>query len=229
MNCRIKTINLSNENKISVATIELPHVCPQCRIGIEAKPLSAYIIENKSTHRIYALFCCPACEMCFVGVYSIGPNFSISESDTRFEYTFPESKTVTNFSDEINELSPQFVAIYNQSENAENQGLSQICGLGYRKALEFLIKDYAIRFHPQDEECIKRLPLAKCIEKYVDNLKIQTVAKASAWLGNDEAHYVRKHEDYDLKHLKTFIKAAVSYVNSELSLLIASDLLNKSK
>ena len=35
-----------------------------------------------------------------------------------------------------------FLTIYNQSLSAEDNNLDQIAGIGYRKALEFLIKDY---------------------------------------------------------------------------------------
>ena len=115
------------------------------------------------------------------------------------------------------------------TESAENMGLSEICGLGYRKALEFLIKDYGILFHPDDEEKIKNMALSPCINTYIDNPRIKTLATASAWIGNDETHYVRKHEDYNLEHLKIFISATVSFINSELSYLKAEQLLNTPK
>lgn len=48
------------------------------------------------------------------------------------------------FSDIINEISPGFVKIYNQAHEAEIRLLDDIVGGGYRKALEFLIKDICI-------------------------------------------------------------------------------------
>lgn len=44
------------------------------------------------------------------------------------------------FSNIISELSPNFCEIYNQAYIAEQTNLMQICGTGYRKSLEFLIK-----------------------------------------------------------------------------------------
>ncbi len=120
-----------------------------------------------------------------------------------------------------------FVKIYNQAEISENSGCLEICGLGYRKALEFLVKDYAIKFNPDDEESIKKQMLSPCINHYIDNPRIKTLATASAWIGNDETHYIRKHDDYDLHHLKTFIAALVSHIDSEFSYLKAVNLLNK--
>jgi hypothetical protein len=171
-----------------------------------------------------SLFFCPACELCFVGIYT-----GDTTNGFKFSHIFPTSKTTTSFPQELQSLSPQFVKIYNQSEKAEQAGLDEICGLGYRKALEFLIKDFAIKMQPDEEDSIKAKLLAKCIENHIDHPKIQATAKASAWIGNDEAHYIRKHEDYNLTHLKMFITATVSYIQSELTLQIATDLLGTPK
>ena len=83
------------------------------------------------------------------------------------------------------------------------------------------------------EQCDITFPdqavLSPCINTYIDNPRIKTLATASAWIGNDETHYVRKHEDYNLEHLKIFISATVSFINSELSYLKAEQLLNTPK
>lgn len=90
--------------------------------------------------------------------------------------------------------------------------LDEIAGLGYRKALEFLIKDFAIHEHPDEEESIKAKPLAKCIKSYITNENITTLAERSAWIGNDEAHYIRKQEDRDVSDMKAFIQAIVYFI-----------------
>ena len=113
------------------------------------------------------------------------------------------------FSDNIKSLSPDFCKIYNESYRAEQQGLTEICGMGYRKALEFLIKDYAISLNPNNSEEIKRKMLGQCINDYMENDKLKALARASSWLGNDETHYVRQNIDYSLKDLKNFISATV--------------------
>ena len=55
----------------------------------------------------------------------------------------------------IENVSPSFVEIYTQATKAEEEGLSQISGVGYRKSLEFLIKDYIIFLNPEIEESVK--------------------------------------------------------------------------
>lgn len=71
--------------------------------------------------------------------------------------------------------------------------MSQICGVGYRKALEFLIKDYLISGESGEErkEAIKNKFLGNCIQYDVVNEQIKIVAQRAVWLGNDETHYTR--------------------------------------
>ena len=58
--------------------------------------------------------------------------------------------------------------------------------------------------------------LGDCI-KLIDNPKIQALAKASTWLGNDETHYVRKHTDRDIEDLERFLNSLVGYLSFELT------------
>jgi hypothetical protein len=55
------------------------------------------------------------------------------------------------------------------------------------------------------------------------------LASASAWLGNDETHYSRKHDEYNFSDLKTFLDAFVTFIDSELAVAEAQKLLSKSK
>ena len=102
--------------------------------------------------------------------------------------------------------------------------MDHIAGIGYRKALEFLVKDYAIKSNPDDEQDISTSPLGSCIKNYIDNEKIRSLAQKSAWIGNDEAHYIRKHEDRDVNDLKKFIKAIVYYISMELTVADADSI-----
>lgn len=101
--------------------------------------------------------------------------------------------------------------------------------MGYRKALEFLVKDYAISINPDKVHEISHTALSPCINKFIDSDRIKALATASAWLGNDETHYCRKHDEYTLKHLKAFISAAVSFIDSELAYQEARQLLSTPK
>jgi hypothetical protein len=59
--------------------------------------------------------------------------------------------------------------IYTQAHAAEALELTEICGVGYRKALEFLIKDYLITKKPEKSDDIRKMLLGGCIDSYVDD------------------------------------------------------------
>lgn len=126
-----------------------------------------------------------------------------------------ENKT---FSSIISEISPSFVRIYNQAYTAQQLSLSDICGVGYRKAIEFLIKDYIIsKLSDKDaKEKIKKKLLMQCIEQDIDDAKIKAIASRATWLGNDETHYVRRWEEKDVNALCTLIDLTIHWIESEI-------------
>ena len=122
------------------------------------------------------------------------------------------------FSKIIREVSQDFEKIYNQAFYAEQLSLDQICGVGYRKALEFLIKDF-LMFENSDEEykdTIKKKFLYSCIQEDVSDERIKEVAKRAVWLGNDETHYVRKWAKKDVSNLKDLINLTVRWIENEI-------------
>lgn len=96
--------------------------------------------------------------------------------------------------------------------------LDQICGVGYRKALEFLIKDYLISKETDDQvkDNIKNKFLNNCIQENVQNDNIKNVAKRAVWLGNDETHYIRQWADKDVNNLKQLIDLTVRWIENEI-------------
>lgn len=138
-----------------------------------------------------------------------------------FDHVLPNSEPAKkSFSEMICVLSPAFETIYNQAFIAEQMGLNQICGVGYRKALEFLIKDYLLSSISKDDtemkNQIKVKSLGKCISEDVSNEKIKIVARRAVWLGNDETHYVRLWSEKDVSHLKGLIDLTVHWIESEI-------------
>lgn len=60
----------------------------------------------------------------------------------------------------------KFIDIYFQSISAEFKRLNEIAGIGFRRALEFLIKDYAIQEHSSKIVEIKKAPLLQVVKEY---------------------------------------------------------------
>lgn len=52
---------------------------------------------------------------------------------------------------------------------------------GYRKAFEFLVKDYSVSEIPDNESEIKSMSLSQCIKKYIDDVRIKTLVERSAY------------------------------------------------
>ena len=113
-------------------------------------------------------------------------------------------------------VSPEFVTIYQQAVQAEKSGLDQIAGIGYRRALEFLVKDYCKQRHPEKAQAIENAPLSNCIRDYIEYERLKIVASRAAWLGNDQAHYTQKHTDRDLEDLKRLIQLTMHWIIIEL-------------
>lgn len=238
MNIVVKAQNLHPQKHNIDVEISIPTTCPRCGVAYREYPKDTYIFQcdsivNYIGTRVYSFYFCPHCGKGFLVEYSVLDDFHhfspSSTLKTCNAMAYPAPVRVKDFSQEIKDLSPNFVKIYHQAEQAENTGLSDTCGLGYRKALEFLVKDYAIAFNPTETESIKSLMLSPCINKYIDNPKIKALATASTWLGNDETHYVRKHEDYNIEHLKVFISSVAAFIESDLAYAKATALLNAPK
>lgn len=177
-------------------------VCPAC--GSLAAPI--FLCYD---YRSGVSFCrCPV-EQC-------GSYYMLRQVGGWVEYLPNHPLKSEDFGEIINSISPKFVKIYNEAYVAEQMSLMEVCGVGYRKAVEFLIKDYVIEGkEPGVIEQIKRMQLAQCIENYVTDLNVRNVSKRAVWLGNDETHYVKKWEEKDVQDLKGLIRLTVRWIEQE--------------
>ncbi len=206
----ISLINNLNSARMNLSYTAV-EICPICKTKIRPVQLAASL----NTSDAASVFnYCQSCHETFITQYKVQRRTSNSDYYVATDVIYSEPNRFSKhiFDERIINLSPQFDRIYNQALAAESSMLDEIAGLGYRKALEFLIKDFAIHEHPDDEEDIKAKPLAQCIKKYIENEKITTLAERSTWIGNDEAHYTRKQEDRDVSDMKDFIQAIVYFI-----------------
>jgi hypothetical protein len=129
---------------------------------------------------------------------------------------YPQTPHTAKISEGVAKISPKFVEIINQSFAAESHDLDQLVGIGLRKALEFLIKDYCICKHPDEEAEIKARPLGQCITDYISDSNIKDCAARATWLGNDETHYTRVWTEKDINDLKILIQLTKNWISNEL-------------
>ena len=216
MSIHITATKKDGENK-NVSLYDYPDECPICHHSITPLPHSQGYYDPADWTRadcLQLILRCPriSCQRLFIAYYR--PDNS-SCASFQFQYFKPIDKRNKEFSSTIKSISENFCLIYNQSLSAEQDGLLEICGVGYRKSLEFLIKDYLIKMKPDKEVAIKEKALAKCISEDIKNDNIKNVAKRAAWLGNDETHYLRKWEGKDLQDLKKLIDLSVHWFEME--------------
>ncbi|HEY1019098.1 MAG TPA: hypothetical protein VGE25_08880 [Sediminibacterium sp.] len=98
----------------------------------------------------------------------------------------------------------KFIETYLQSLQAENNGLSELAGMGFRKSIEYLVKDWAIKNNPEEKEKIEKLWLGQVISSYYEG-DLKDILERATWLGNDQAHYNKLFEEYDISILKELI------------------------
>lgn len=216
---KIKFKNIDGLYKDIEQETELPNYCPICNEKMKPTDIYAcfYYINKLEDYRAYVFYQCFACNDVFGVRYEQEPGSSKHDLHFIQKSIFPIASMVEPFTNEIQSYFPDFFKIYNQAYKAEQAGLNEICGLGYRKALESLVKEYVITKNLNDKDKIMNMNLSKCISEYIEDDKIKQLASASAWIGNDEAHIMKKHLDRDYNDLKKFIKAIVYYISMELT------------
>ncbi len=204
----ISEINIRSMDKNAATTISLadPLECPICKTKFSSKIFTGcykYYGDDKGV--IYTVCYCGECNSGFLTTYDY--------KTKRLLNSVPKCFIGKQFEEYISNLSPNFVKIYNQALEAENRNLNEIAGIGFRKAVEFLIKDFAIFNNPADRAKIVAMPLSQCVNSYIYDPTIKNLALKTVWLGNDETHYVRKFTDKDTSDLKNFIDATVYFLN----------------
>lgn len=198
-----------------------PDLCPICYTRI--KPIFFRAYKEIGSAILQIVYRCPAkkCDKLFISYYERHTDYFI------FGFSVPRSVEKREFPENIQTLSGNFCNIYNQAYEAEKRNLTEICGAGYRKALEFLIKDYAIKKNEKDKVKISRMFLSNCINEYIEEGRIKSCAERATWLGNDAVHYYRTWEDKDLEDLKNLIELTVHWIELVLRSDEYTDEMNK--
>jgi len=206
----LTTFRVANGN--STAQIDAaPGVCPVCHNAIVAVDMNVNFNFGTTGERVYQ---CPNtnCQVLFIAKYARYPQ---AANTFELKSCVPFELLTTSHSETIKAISADFCEIYAQAEKAEQYGLILRAGPGYRKALEFLMKDYACLLQPDQKEGIEKMLLGLCISTYIKSDQIKAIAKRAAWLGNDETHYVRKWADKDLNDLKKLISLTLHWIEAE--------------
>ena len=192
-----------------------PDVCPRCHRGVHPKCITVAYLDMSTTQ---AIFRCThqKCQEFFIATYNYANRVEQGRHLYMLSFTSPIKAKAENFPKTVQDVSPTFVEIFNQVVDAESNSLEQLVGIGLRKALEFLVKDYASSENPDNVEAIRKSQLGNCITQYVSDTNVKECAKRAAWLGNDETHYIRKWDSKDVSDLKLLVKLTVNWIDNAL-------------
>ncbi len=212
-----------------VSVNELPDTCPFCHHAVHAKLRQSsisgtfdpdgYIYADTFVQSVYQ---CPRseCQHFFITLYK--SHIKKKGHELLHEWIFgdlevlPQLFKPQTFAESVTNISPMFCAIYNEATHAEALHLLNVAGPGFRKALEFLIKDFLISEEPDKAEGIKKMDLGNALANKISDANIKKCAQRAAWLGNDETHYERRWSNHDLSDLKRLVKLTVNWIESTL-------------
>lgn len=188
----------------------LPAYCPRCRQdvvptvemgGAWAGPWD----EAPYEATLNIAVSCPACDRAYIVEYdaTLDPE---EERDWLFSLsgTIPAGLRATVISATMKRISSDFARAYDQAVAAQAAGLEELAGAGYRRALEYLVKDYLIYKAPQHEDKYLKTALGNCIKDHINDAAIRELAGRAVSIGNDYVHY-RQFNRRDVRQLKSLI------------------------
>lgn len=188
-----------------------PMVCPHCDAYEDGQKLQSALLPVGQGHFYgFISYSCTCCCKRYVVAY----NIDTASKSAKYVTTFPQG-TLSYQSDRLGALSPQFIDIYNQSLRAAQIGDFDLAAIGFRKALECLVKDYAIKELHEEKELVAQKKLHKAISDYLDSSLIST-ADVVRILGNDYAHYERRYDEHDFEVLKEYMEIFIHLVETKL-------------
>lgn len=217
------SFNYPSSSNHSSANVEVDEYCPHCKMPMSPKLIYAIAsnLYDIGKNSVCVLLQCSrsSCQKFFALEFPFlrrNGSPSIERVYPAVKYTY-SPHLENNLPKNLNDTFPEFKKIYDQSLEAESMGLDEIAGVGYRKAVEFLLKEFVIYKDTNKREEIEKKFLGKVISEDLTDLpRIQALAKATVWIGNDETHFVKVHTDKDLKDMKEFLSAAALYISAEL-------------
>ncbi|TCK83490.1 DUF4145 domain-containing protein [Albibacterium bauzanense] len=190
--------------------VDNPSQCPHCHNGIEPRHISQNIEQGIN----YSVWKCTfrECGKQFIAVHQV-----IGQGQAKFVGFLDGQPIGPYWPETIKKLKSKFIETYNQSLKAEYSGLDEIAGMGFRKAIEYLVKDYLIQRDSSLEGKIEDKLLASVIGENFSTPQeadLKDLLQRATWLGNDMTHYLRYHDNFDINDLKELIQLVMDEIHS---------------
>lgn len=189
---------------------EQPSICPHCGYSIDAKLIDKTYYDFDGNLLLLSKCRCTNCEksIFFADLYDS------EQSDIAKNVALFPSREFERFENErLMAISPRFVDMYNQAKQAEFHKSFELAAIGYRSALEILVKDFAIKELGKDEQEVANKKLFSAIGEYLQLDQLVATADVVRVLGNDFTHYKRKHPEFDFELLKDYMDIFISQID----------------
>lgn len=193
--------------------IKRPLYCPICDLPQNPIRINAntFEIESKIQYAIVK-YECNACLKGYLAIYEI----DIENCSSVFKMFYPS--VPSSFNDKIIEkTSPRFIKMYNQALASEKLENTELAAIGFRAALEILIKDYAVNELGASLEEVEKKTLHKAISDHLDSELVKS-ADVVRILGNDNTHYVQQYPEHDFEVLKDYMDIFISQIRVKLKI-----------
>jgi hypothetical protein len=201
-------ITITTTHDTTYGIYALPTYCPRCRRNAIPKVLgkaSIDIDEGSGEFVAGVPVGCPLCDKAYVAEY-YGEPYSWREDEDYLEFlrTVPAAEPQVAVSDALAKVSPNFAKVYDEAVAAQVSGLEDLSAAGYRRALEFLVKDYLISRDPSQRETFERMPLARAIRDHIDDPDIREIARNATVIANDFVH-AHRYSGREVTELRALI------------------------
>ena len=196
--------------------------CPYCEKYIHPELLQYYENSVEDYQTDYYVICqCPnsLCHNIFMGKYRVIIDPWQNTFGILYKRIYPIPHNKPNFEPRIKEISPTFIKIYEEAMIAEENHLDNITGLAYRRAFEFLVKDFAIyQNNIENKDDVYKQLLSQVIRIYFNDSMFEPIFKRISWLGNDHSHTYVMHDDYNVDDLKKYITSCARTICTVLEM-----------
>ena len=193
-------------------TLKKPMLCPICGAFVDSTKSDAKAFsEVGDTNMGFVKYRCTHCRKAYVVAYE----YDTEAKTTTFRGFFPSLTEVLE-SKLLIDLSPGFENYYNQAARAEKVGDLELAAIGFRTALECLVKDYAVKELHKDRNEVIQKKLFGAISEYLGERDLVATADVVRILGNDYTHYERKYPQHDYEPLKNYLQIFMKLVETKL-------------
>lgn len=196
----------------TITSVADPNICPHCHVTNTPREIWS-VATHDTDNSIVALSAWECANQSCRKVFIVSHKWNGVLKFHRFlnglpkgpDWPMPILNLTSGKSGSEGKLIPSnFIKTYLQSLEAENFGLDELAGMGYRKSIEYLVKDWAIQNKPDEKEKIEKSWLGSVIKDYYDG-DLKEILERATWLGNDQAHYNRLFDEFDISVLKELI------------------------